>query len=221
MRLRTTIFALLVAALVIPAAARTAPAPAALTGAQIPNLDTVKAEIRTYYGSGEWNREVTRVTDSAQRFVDEQLAHHPHKPAVVLDIDDTALSDYGYEVSHDFGYDPRTYDADINAEAFPAIAPTLAFTRQVAAEGVAVFFITGRRTPERAVTIGNLRKVGYPAWQGLFLRPIGDHAYSIIPFKSRTRAQIQARGYTVLLSMGDQYSDLRGGHAERDFKLPN
>jgi hypothetical protein len=28
-------------------------------------------------------------------------------------------------------------------------------------------------------------------------------------------------GYTILLSMGDQRSDLEGGYAERTFKLPN
>ena len=29
------------------------------------------------------------------------------------------------------------------------------------------------------------------------------------------------QGYTILLSLGDQESDLTGGYAERTFKLPN
>jgi HAD superfamily, subfamily IIIB (Acid phosphatase) len=28
-------------------------------------------------------------------------------------------------------------------------------------------------------------------------------------------------GYTIILSVGDQESDLKGGYAERVFKLPN
>lgn len=190
------------------------------TAASIPNLDSVKAEIEAYYTSGNYLHEASAVVARAQAYVDARLREHPRKPAIVLDIDDTALSDYGYEASHDFGYDPRTYDADINAEAFPAIAPTLAFARHVKREGVAVIFVTGRRTPQRAATLGNLEKVGYPV-DALWLRPVADRAHSVIPFKSHAREEIEHEGYSVLISMGDQYSDLRGGYADRDFKLPN
>ncbi len=214
----TFLSVLLASAVAIPIAAGAATPQSA---SQIPNLDAVKAEITAYYASGNWEREVARVVASAQTFVDAQLQTHPVKPAIVLDIDDTALSDYLYESSHDFAYDPWAYEADIRAEAFPAIAPTLALARHAKSEGVAVFFITGRRAPDRAVTLANLLNVGYPQPDGLFMRPTNDHASSIIPFKSRMRAYIQSQGYTVLLSMGDQWSDLRGGHAERDFKLPN
>lgn len=219
MKNRSTLLLVLLATLAVPALAKTTASP--LTAAQIPNLDTVKSEVTGYYQSGAWEREVSGVVATAQAYVDAQLQHHPVKPAIVLDIDDTALSDYGYEVSHDFGYDPRSYDADIETEAFPAITPTLELAKHVKSEGVAVFFVTGRRTPERAVTLGNLLKVGYPQPDGLLLRPTSDHAHSVIPFKSHAREQIEAEGYTVLLSMGDQWSDLRGGYAQRDFKLPN
>lgn len=219
MKNRSTLLLLVLAVLAAPALAKTTPAP--MTAAQIPNLDSVKSEVKTYYESGAWEREVSGIVAGAQTYVDAQLRHHPVKPAIVLDIDDTALSDYGYEASHDFGYDPRTYDADMDAEAFPAIAPTLALAKHVKREGVALFFVTGRRTTDRAVTIGNLLKVGYPQPDGLLLRPTGDHARSVIPFKSHAREEIASEGYTVLLSMGDQWSDLRGGYAQRDFKLPN
>ncbi len=215
------LIALALLSAVVLAAPVVASVPASTTAAKIPNLDAVKAEILAYYSSGNYVKEASAVVASAEAYVDERVREHPARPAVVLDIDDTALSDYGYEASHDFGYDPRSYDADVNAEAFPAIAPTLALAKHVKAEGVAVIFVTGRRTPERAVTVGNLVKVGYPQPDGLFLRPVSDHATSVIPFKSHARAEIQAEGYTVLISMGDQWSDLRGGHAERTFKLPN
>jgi predicted secreted acid phosphatase len=207
--------------LLLCALAATEQSAAQRTATQIPNLDVVKAEIRAYYDSGNWERETAAVVARAQAYVDDQLQHHPKRPAIVLDIDDTSLSDYGYEASHDFGYDPHTYDMDIAKEAFPAILPTLHFAQHVKKEGVAVFFITGRRTPQRAATLGNLLRAGYPRPDGLMLRPVGDRAHSVIPFKSSARARVEALGYTVLLSMGDQWSDLRGGYAERDFKLPN
>jgi len=221
MRTRSIALALLLAAIAVPALTQTPTPRPRLTAAHIPNLDTVKDEIRFYYTSGDWNREVEGVAAQAEAYVDARVAQHPVRPAIVLDIDDTALSDYAYEAGHDFGYDSHSYNLLVIAEAFPAIAPTLALAKHAKADGVAVFFITGRRTPLRSVTLGNLLKVGFPQPDGLFLRPPSDHARSIIPFKSSVRAHIQALGYTVLLSMGDQWSDLRGGHAERDFKLPN
>jgi len=30
-----------------------------------------------------------------------------------------------------------------------------------------------------------------------------------------------AQGYDILLTIGDQYSDLKGGYADKGFKLPN
>ena len=33
--------------------------------------------------------------------------------------------------------------------------------------------------------------------------------------------EVAEQGYTIILSMGDQNSDLLGGYAEKTFKLPN
>lgn len=44
---------------------------------------------------------------------------------------------------------------------------------------------------------------------------------SVIPYKSSTRKMIQEKGYTIVVNIGDQFSDLAGGYAERVFKLPN
>ncbi|HZO94310.1 MAG TPA: HAD family acid phosphatase [Candidatus Baltobacteraceae bacterium] len=195
--------------------------PAMASAAEPSNLALAKAQVAAYYTSGAWDRDVRARLTTARAYVDARVRAGVRKPAVVLDIDDTALSDYGYEKAHDFGYDARSYDADVRAERFPAIAPTLAFVRHVEAEHVAVFFVTGRRAPELSDTEGNLRRAGYPPYAGLFLRPVSDHARSVIPFKSHARAEIQHLGYTVLESVGDQWSDLRGGHAERTTKLPN
>jgi predicted secreted acid phosphatase len=40
-------------------------------------------------------------------------------------------------------------------------------------------------------------------------------------FKATKRSEIVEQGYTIVLNMGDQLSDLEGGYAERTFKLPN
>jgi hypothetical protein len=52
-------------------------------------------------------------------------------------------------------------------------------------------------------------------------RAFGATFPSAADFKAPARQKITERGYTILLSMGDQESDLKGGYAERVFKLPN
>lgn len=186
----------------------------------IPNYGVLATKIFAYYDSGKWQADATAVDARVDAYVTKRLHEKVRKPAVVFDIDDTSLSDYSYEKAHDLGYDPVSYNANV-AAGFPAIVPTLKLVRHLHAEGVAVFFVTGRRTPLRTVTLANLTKVGYPIANGLYLRPIKDHAKSVVPFKSSARAAIATSGYTILASVGDQWSDLRGGYAEQIFKLPN
>ena len=91
------------------------------------------------------------------------------------------------------------------------------------ARGVAVFFLTGRGDDpaERAATARNLRRAGYHGWSALILRGPNERHLSATDYKSARRAQIAAQGYTIIASIGDQWSDLDGGSAERTFKLPN
>jgi hypothetical protein len=55
----------------------------------------------------------------------------------------------------------------------------------------------------------------------LILLPEGAHFASVVDFKAPERRKITEQGYTIVLSLGDQESDLKGGYAERTFKLPN
>lgn len=42
-----------------------------------------------------------------------------------------------------------------------------------------------------------------------------------IQYKSGTRAYIESKGYKIVADIGDQFSDLLGGFAQRTFKMPN
>ena len=191
-----------------------------IASSQLQNLGELKDEITAYYHNGSYDREVTAIEADASRYIDARVAAGVKQPALVLDIDDTALLTVDYELAHDFGYDPATWNAYAAAPGFPAIAETLALAKHAQTQGVAVFFVTGRRTPETDLTAANLKAVGYTYVQ-LYLRPPDDHAPSVVPYKSERRSQIERAGYTVLETIGDQWSDLAGGHAERAYKLPN
>jgi predicted secreted acid phosphatase len=156
------------------------------------------------------------------------------KPALVLDIDETSLSNFVEIIANDFGFiEDGACDAlprgpcgwhkwMASARAEP-IAPTLALLKAAQAKGVEVFFVTGRRDEgeQRTWTVANLRAAGYEGWAGLSMCPRSDRNSSVIEYKSGERAKIAAQGYTIIANMGDQRSDLAGGWAERAWKLPN
>jgi acid phosphatase len=139
------------------------------------------------------------------------------QPAIVLDIDETSLSNYDGLNATNFSSLGTAGPAVLGTGT--AIAPTLDLYRDARAKGVAVFFVTGRPDVIRSTTEANLTRVGYDrGWDGLFLKP-GDAETRA--FKSSTRAELERRGFDIVVNLGDQESDLDGGHAERAFKLPN
>ncbi|MBE9374604.1 HAD family acid phosphatase [Saccharopolyspora sp. HNM0983] len=187
------------------------------------NLTGAKDAVQHYYESGDWHADVTGAVHEARAHLDGRLDDGVRRPAIVLDIDDTALSTYAFEKDADFGFDEDAFREVELAAELPAIAPTRDLVEHARGEGVAVFFITGRRDdPDlRAATARNLHDRGFGPFDGLYLRPADDEQDSAVPYKSATRAGLEQRGYDVLLSVGDQHSDLLGGHAERGIKLPN
>ena len=83
-----------------------------------------------------------------------------------------------------------------------------------------MFFVTGRPEAQRDVTVQNLTREGYKDWDGLSLKPAAP-AMTTVQYKSGARAAIEQQGFRIIANVGDQYSDLAGGHADRAFKIPN
>jgi acid phosphatase len=53
------------------------------------------------------------------------------------------------------------------------------------------------------------------------MTPVGANYASAADFKAPQRAEIEGEGYTIIANIGDQPSDLAGGHAEQTFLLPD
>ena len=192
-------------------------------GENIPNLSDVKKSVTEYHDSGSWDRDIAQADGDGQQYLEKRLGQGVRKPAIVLDIDDTSLTTYGYESTHDFGFDKAEMDQYMLDRKLTAITQTRDLVNFARSKGVGVFFVTGRRDkPGRPeATAANLREQGYPEPTELHLRPADDQAPSVVPYKSSTRAGIEREGYDIVLNIGDQDSDLADGHAERPVKLPN
>jgi predicted secreted acid phosphatase len=157
------------------------------------------------------------------------------KPAIVLDVDDTTLNTYSYEIYSNFVYNPTTNAAFVNAGVFPAVFYMPQLVERAIRDRFTVFYLTGRPESQRAGTVANLVNAGYPAPDSahLFMRNKDASAPPYLPcdatppycttsqYKSMTREHIESLGYQIVANFGDQYSDLIGGYANRTFKLPN
>lgn len=190
------------------------------------NLDRLRHQIEAYHDSGAYERELHAISQQAMYYINQrailnQRSGYPQKLAIVLDIDETSLSNYANMKKRQFmGTKAQLKKEELKASA-SAIKPTLALYRYAIKNHIAVFFITGRREDEREATIINLKKVGFIHWNGLYFKPNDYQKKSMIPFKSNTRKIITQKGYRIIASIGDQCSDILGGFTETQFKLPN
>lgn len=217
----------------------------ALPGA--PSVDPVtgdSGDVALHYPSvgSAYDREMGRITNTAARYLAHPRKSHGAKPAkgkkaILLDVDDTALNTYNYEIYSNFVYNPAQNAAFVNSAAFPAVFHMVQLVKKAKAEGYTVFFLTGRGETQRAGTDANLTKVGYPVVDSqVYLKDLTKPIYSscyvaaptttnptctTIQYKSLTRRYIESLGYDIKANFGDQYSDLTGGYADRTFKLPN
>lgn len=190
------------------------------------NLAHHKTEVQAYHDSGAYQKELTQVITHARQYIDQRINankmdNKPKKLAIVLDIDETSLSNYDSMLARDFAGNQQSIHNEMLAANAPAIEPMLQLYQDAQKNNVAVFFVTGRFSSEKEATIQNLKSANYDNWAGLYVRPDGYTEKSIVPYKSETRAAITKQGYTIIASIGDQKSDLMGGFAEKTFKLPN
>ncbi|MGO4256070.1 HAD family acid phosphatase [Marmoricola sp. RAF53] len=213
-------------------------------GAGIPNIDSVKSTIRTYYGAGGdgiANKTTSPYITEMHAIETRALARlrpvsPARKKAIVLDADDTTLWTYDMEdnLMH-FNFDPALQATWVFGQKFPATPGMVDFVAAAEAKGYAIFGITGRRFAQEAATVANLEKVGYTAFDAdnFFTKWDGPDtnkpayvtcvaACTTVEYKANTRKHIeQDLGYDIVLNVGDQFSDLQGGYADRALKLPN
>ncbi|QMU77739.1 acid phosphatase [Streptacidiphilus sp. PB12-B1b] len=215
------------------------------TDKQITNMTTEVAQIEAYYGdtvdangehwpspSSNYAIQVHGIEAQAEKYLGDRARHdHGARKAIVLDVDDTSLSTYNYELETTFVYSPASNAAYIASKTMPAVFGMNNLAQWAQQQGYTVFYITGRPEAQRGYTEANLAAVGFPAASDtdLFMKNTANPP-SYLPcgatcttdqYKADTRAHIESLGYDIVGNFGDQYSDLSGGSADRDFKIPN
>jgi predicted secreted acid phosphatase len=219
-------------------------------GEGIPNIDSVKKTIATYYGdpgtgiadktASPYISELSATLTDAEKGLAKayaQSAKHGKKPAIVLDVDDTTLWTYDMEVADmHFNFNPAEQDVWVQDQRFPATPGMVDFVEAATSAGFAVFGLTGRNDNQKTATVGNLAKVGYDEFTlentytkwtgaGASQQPSYIHcaaaSCTTVEYKAQTRKHIESLGFDIAINVGDQWSDLQGGYADSILKLPN
>ncbi|WP_432043698.1 HAD family acid phosphatase [Streptomyces cadmiisoli] len=152
-----------------------------------------------------WQRDCRAVMDQALPYVKQRIAEAGpgERPAIVFDIDNTTLeTDFGFRYPQ------------------PANQPVLEIAEYAQDRGVDIFFVTARPGILHLPTEYNLEKVGYEV-DGLYVRGFFDLFKNVAAYKTAQRVDIESKGYTIIANIGNNTTDLSGGHAEKTYKLPD
>jgi predicted secreted acid phosphatase len=162
---------------------------------QITNLDVLRQQIANYYGDplktgvfpqdGNYAKEAKGVAAQGAAYLTAKaFSRTSAKKAIVLDVDDTTLATWNYEVTSNWAYNPDSNADYVLNQRFPAVPGMVAMVNLAKQEGYAIFFLTGRGAAQEPATLGNLTKdgvgedAGYPmpttltdGENGLFTKP--------------------------------------------------
>lgn len=186
------------------------------------NVSLAIRDAVVYHANGEYEKDIQSQINVALTYLKKRLDDNKKNPsqqklALVLDIDDTALSSYDQlQCLH-----PPVNKTPTELANDRIIKPTLALFQFARDNGVAVFFITGRFEKWRDITIKELEDAGYKGFTDVYMKPNDYSDESVIPFKSGQRKKIVEAGFDIVLNVGDQDSDLAGNYADKAIKLPN
>jgi 5'-nucleotidase (lipoprotein e(P4) family) len=150
--------------------------------------------------------------------LDQDLQHRRAKrgarsrAAVIVDADETVLDNSRFQaelVLRGLPYESTGWRAWCERAEAGAVPGAVDFLKYAAQRGVRVFYITNRRQPEKAGTVLNLRKLGFPdvSEETVMIREDGSTS------SKETRRQKVAQRYRIALLVGDNLNDFNDDFA--------
>jgi predicted secreted acid phosphatase len=146
---------------------------------QFTNLDVIRAWAKNYYGAptasagaaGTWDAPLNQTSNYANEARDVASSgigwlkknRTVANRAIVLDVDDTTLTTWNYELYSNWDFNPTTNaqfvgltGTTFTGNAFPATPGMVDLVNQAKGYGYAIFFLTGRGDAQHQATIANL-----------------------------------------------------------------
>lgn len=153
---------------------------------------------------------------------DEQKGDYQNlPPAVILDLDETALDNSRYQAWMALNaqtFTPKTWTQFVNAEVSTPIDGAVEFCKYAESKKVKVFYVSNRTADEEPATRRNMEKYGFPMGGNVDTVLTAREQPDWTSAKGTRRAYI-AKEYRILLNIGDNFGDFsdayRGSEGER------
>lgn len=192
---------------------------AAVAPVSAATVRTAATPVELRAGKAAYERAIGAGFAKATKSLDAQLENDPRKPTVVLDIDETTMSNWACLDAVDFDLGGlATCVVGGKSVAFPAAKR---FIKHARARKVKIVFVTGAPQALCPARKKNLLAQGIPKAFTITCKPASSTTDSLVPYKSGVRKALVKTGASILLNVGDQHSDLAGGAARKTVLLPN
>jgi len=183
------------------------------------NLTIAKDRVEAYYEGGHYTLDATKAVNKA-------IKHFERVPVttsatIVFDIDDTLLSTFCLDKSISYGHVPELSQAYERYGQLPALPQTKRLYDYLLGRGFHIILLTGRKENAKEGTIKNLESQGITGFDEVIARSPEEEPLTALAYKAAHRATLTKEGYDIVGSVGDQWSDLCGGFAGYQVKLPN
>jgi len=123
----------------------------------------LRQQIRNYYGDplgtgiaaddSNYAAEARKVADAGRRWLNATHNTNGIK-AIILDVDDTTLMTWNYEIFSNWAFNPTTNGQFVTDQRFSPVFGMVDMVNEAAKEGYAIFFLTGRGAAQEAATLG-------------------------------------------------------------------
>lgn len=166
--------------------------------------------------SAEYRALALQAFNLARLRLDQDLAQHSRRrakrPAIIVDADETVLDNSRFQaelILRNVGYTAEAWTAWVNRAEAGAVPGALEFLNYAFRRGARVFYITNRRQTEKAGTVANLKKLGFPdvSEDTVMIREQGSTSS-----KETRRESVRSR-YRVVLLVGDNLNDFNDDFA--------
>ena len=182
------------------------------------NLSVARESVKEYYESGKFDEELNTVIQEAKEKFSK--AEFTKNSVVIFDIDETALNNYEISKKMGYGYVYEMVHDWTQGAKVPAFPQVKELYDYLLSKGSKIIFLTAREYDEYDATYKNLINQGYTEFDTLITKNNIEQEMKSLDFKSAKRDELVQRGYDILGTVGDQWSDLEGPHHGIQVKIP-
>jgi 5'-nucleotidase (lipoprotein e(P4) family) len=140
--------------------------------------------------------------------------------AIVVDVDETVMDNSRFQaelILRGVSYTSQSWQAWCERAEGGAVPGAVEFLNYATRRGAHVFYITNRREAEKAGTITNLKKLGFPevSEDSVMVRAQGSNS------SKESRREIVRSRYRIVLLVGDNLNDFNDDFAGKSIAARN